>query len=177
MPYQDCGRPPVTSTAMTASSPVQMVAEFHRAFGLPVRDEPDIDIPTAEAELRIRLIHEEVVEVETAIANRDIANLAGELADLVYVVIGTALQYGIPFDQVFAEVHRANMSKLGPDGTPLLREDGKIIKPFGFKPADLSAVLDGSQLNHRRMVNSNNSPSPAHRDPAGQRRPIHFREN
>jgi predicted HAD superfamily Cof-like phosphohydrolase len=84
------------------------------------------------------------------------------LADLVYVVIGTAIQYGIPFDAVFAEVHRANMSKLGPDGVPVLREDGKIIKPFGFKPADLSAVLDGSQPKYRRMVNSNKAPSPAH---------------
>src|ERR1035437_2368089 len=146
-----------TGPAMTQLSPVQMVTEFHRAFGLPVRAEPDIDIPTAEAELRIRLILEEVAEVETAIANRDLANLAGELTDLVYVVIGTAIQYGIPFDAVFAEVHRANMSKLGPDGVPVLREDGEIIKPFGFKPAGLSAVLDGSQPKYRRMVNSNNA--------------------
>jgi len=158
----DCGQPTATGPAMTQLSPVQMVTEFHRAFGLPVRAEPDIVIPTAEAELRIRLIHEEMAEVETAIANRDLANLAGELADLVYVVIGTAIQYSIPFDAVFAEVHRANMSKLGPDGVPVLREDGEIIKPFGFKPAGLSAVLDGSQPKYRRMVNSNNAPSPAH---------------
>ena len=71
----DCGQPTAAGPVMTPLSPVQMVAEFHRAFGLPVRAEPDIDIPEPEAALRIRLILEEVAEVETAIANRDLANL------------------------------------------------------------------------------------------------------
>jgi predicted HAD superfamily Cof-like phosphohydrolase len=118
-----------------------MVTEFHRTFGLPVRSRPDIAIPGAEAALRMRLMTEELGEVSEAIDKQDIANLAGELADLVYVAIGTAVAYGIPFDAVFAEVHRANMSKLGPGGVPLRREDGKIVKPDSFQAADLAGAI------------------------------------
>jgi len=73
----------------------------------------------------------------------NVVNLAKELADLLYVVYGTAAAYGIPIDDVYREVHRSNMSKLGPDGKPIYREDGKVLKGPNYTPADIQKVLDG----------------------------------
>lgn len=70
--------------------------------------------------------------------------MADALADMVYVVHGTALAYGIPLDEVLAEVHRSNMSKLGLDGRPILRADGKAVKGPGFAAADVAAVIAGA---------------------------------
>lgn len=69
------------------------------------------------------------------------AKVAKELADLLYVVYGSAYSMGIPIDEVFAEVHRSNMSKLGEDGKPIYREDGKVLKGKNFSPADIEKVL------------------------------------
>lgn len=134
-----------------------MVREFHEAFGLPVKDSPMI--PDAKrVALRRRLIQEEMEEVEAEFSRiqmkmgkdsyhttqevyQDIASLAKELSDLRYVIEGTELEFGIPGDAVYAEVHRSNMSKLGPDGKPIRRHDGKVFKgPDYFEP-DILAVL------------------------------------
>jgi predicted HAD superfamily Cof-like phosphohydrolase len=69
--------------------------------------------------------------------------LAKELADVLYVVYGTADLLEIPLEQVFAEVHRSNMSKVGPDGTVLRREDGKILKPDTYREADVHGAITG----------------------------------
>ena len=72
--------------------------------------------------------------------------VADALADLVYVIYGAALEYGIPLDRVFAEVHRSNMAKLGADGRPILREDGKILKPDGWTLPNVAAAMRESSL-------------------------------
>jgi predicted HAD superfamily Cof-like phosphohydrolase len=72
--------------------------------------------------------------------------LAKELADLLYVVYGTADLLEIPLEAVFAEVHRSNMSKVGPDGQVLRREDGKILKPSTYREADVRGALTGEWL-------------------------------
>jgi predicted HAD superfamily Cof-like phosphohydrolase len=64
------------------------------------------------------------------------------LADLIYVAVGTAISLGIPIDDVFAEVHRSNMSKTGPDGKAIRRADGKILKGPNYSPADIESLLD-----------------------------------
>lgn len=69
-----------------------------------------------------------------------IRDLAKELGDLEVVTVGTLDVLGIDGDEVFDAVHRSNMSKLGPDGKPIRREDGKILKPDTYKPADLSWI-------------------------------------
>jgi predicted HAD superfamily Cof-like phosphohydrolase len=120
-------------------SPSQYVEEFHRAFGIAVRTQPEADIP--ESDLRTRLLAEEVQEYYDAVAAGDVVEVADALADIVYVAFGTALNHGIDLDAVLAEVHRSNMSKLGSDGRPILREDGKVIKgPDYFRP-DVAGVL------------------------------------
>lgn len=72
--------------------------------------------------------------------------LAKELADLLYVLYGTADLLDIPLEAVFAEVHRSNMSKVGEDGTVLRREDGKILKPDTYREADVHGAMTGEWL-------------------------------
>jgi predicted HAD superfamily Cof-like phosphohydrolase len=90
-------------------------------------------------DLRIRLIDEEYDELIEAINNRDRVQIAKELADLVYVVVGTAITMGIPFNEVFGALQISNMSKF--DGEPEFREDGKVLKGKNFKPAE-TAIRD-----------------------------------
>ncbi len=68
--------------------------------------------------------------------------IASELADLMVVVYGTASVLGIELDDVFREIMRANMRKIGDDGRVRRREDGKILKPDGWYPADIGSVLN-----------------------------------
>lgn len=115
-----------------------MLAEFHQAFGQPF-GHGDV----ADSALRRTLHEEEHAELLAALDAADLAAVAHELADVVYVAYGSAHSLGIPLTRVIAEVHRANMSKIGTDG-PTLREDGKLLKPPSFRRADVAAVLAGA---------------------------------
>ncbi len=124
-----------------------MVLEFHKVYGVPV----DVEMTEELVNLRQKLISEEDDEVyqelhpdedvfETGFTRPtfyDKAKLTKELADLMYVVIGTAVTFGLPLEEVFAEVHKSNMSKLGEDGKPIYREDGKVMKGPNYKEPDL----------------------------------------
>ena len=78
----------------------------------------------------------------------ELDKLAKELADLLYVVYGTAAAFGLPIDEVYREVHESNMSKLGEDGKPVYREDGKVLKPSGWTAPDVEGVLNKSHLEY-----------------------------
>lgn len=117
------------------------VAEFHQAFGRPVQRQPTADIDPALARLRVDLVQEEVGEFIAASEQGDLIGIADALADIVYVVYGTALTYGIDLDAVLREVHRSNMSKLDGDGKPVLRPDGKVLKSDRYFPPDIASVL------------------------------------
>jgi predicted HAD superfamily Cof-like phosphohydrolase len=117
------------------------VAEFHKAFNLPMRQLPSTDIEDDLAKLRVALLEEEVGEFVTAAEKGDLIGLADALADIAYVVYGTALTYGIDLDSVLQEVHRSNMSKLAADGRPLIREDGKVLKSEQYFPPNIASVL------------------------------------
>lgn len=119
---------------------MRMVGEFHEAFGLPDLDTPSIP-HVSEIWLRQGLIDEEVEELREANLNRDIVEVADALADIIYVACGTALVYGIDLEAVFEEVHRSNMAKLGPDGQPIYRGDGKVLKPEGWTPPAIARAL------------------------------------
>jgi predicted HAD superfamily Cof-like phosphohydrolase len=150
---------------LLADSPaVRLVREFHEAFGFHV--EPAPTAPPEEIRwARARLIAEEAAEAVTAIlagsaawmahdirgvfASRvtyqpgpvDVAAVARELADLEYVTAGGALNFGVPLGAVLAEVHRANMRKLGADGQPIIDGNGQLQKPEGWAPPDVDRVL------------------------------------
>ena len=108
-----------------------------------VKDKPDW--PDAETmELRIDLIEEELEELKDAILSADgtLIDVADALTDLLYVVYGAGHSFGINLDKCFEEVHNSNMSKLGNDGKPIYREDGKILKGENFREPNLKEVLN-----------------------------------
>jgi predicted HAD superfamily Cof-like phosphohydrolase len=120
-------------------SPWRLVREFHERCGRARADQPRLVGPEL-AESRQRLLEEEVAELSAAARAGQLDEIARELADVVYVAYGTAVSYGIDLDAVLAEVHRANMSKIGPSGRPVIRS-GKVQKGEWFRPPDVAAVL------------------------------------
>ncbi|MEP6560808.1 MAG: nucleoside triphosphate pyrophosphohydrolase family protein [Nakamurella sp.] len=117
------------------------VGEFHRAYGLPVRDSPTVVIGADQVELRLALIEEEVGELAAAARAGDLVGVADALADIVYVAYGTAHVYGIDLDAVLDEVHASNMTKLGADGSPVRRADGKVLKGPAYVPPNIADLL------------------------------------
>ena len=119
----------------------ELVGDFMEAFGQMVETEstwPDF----STRELRLELIDEEVEELRVAVANRDMVEIADALTDILYVVYGAGHTFGIDLDACFDEVHASNMSKLGEDGKPIKREDGKVMKGPGFFAPDLESILN-----------------------------------
>lgn len=125
------------------SNMFQDVKDFQTAVGQNIGVKPELPDP-AERELRLRLLKEEYEEYIQGECKNDVENIAKELADIIYIVCGTAASYGIPLDKVFAEVHKSNMAKLV-DGKPVRRADGKILKPDGWRPPDIKSILYGDQ--------------------------------
>lgn len=123
----------------------QRVIEFHRAFGHPVAGRP-VNLPEELQELRFALVEEELEEWRDAVRERDVIEQADALLDLLYVTYGALAVLGVDADAGFAEVHRANMSKLGADGRPILRPDGKILKGPDYKEPDLGPIVRDSRL-------------------------------
>lgn len=141
------------------------VGEFHETFGVPVFETPSI--AKDRISLRISLLREEVSEFEEALREGNIENALKEWADIMYVLIGSGLEFGFAqaADPVFDEVHRSNMSKVIPSGYDAMKEeatlpkgvavercptggyllrrkDGKVVKPSTYSPADISPIVD-----------------------------------
>jgi predicted HAD superfamily Cof-like phosphohydrolase len=162
---------------MTEDRTLLMVQEFHQAFDLPHSQSVHVPEPgtlllkafagqlnhmaellkqvTAgmdpdkrEAEVRCRIILEEMGELLLAISEGDLVETLDALGDLRYVLDGTAVSFGLDqvFDDAFDEVHRSNMSKLV-DGKPLKDDSGKVIKPDTYSPPDLVSILDHATHN------------------------------
>ena len=118
----------------------ELVGDFMEAFGQRVELEPTWpDFNTRE--LRLELIQEELDELAQAVEDRDMVQIADALTDLLYVVYGAGHAFGIDLDECFQEVHSSNMSKLGPNGKPIHREDGKVMKGPGYYEPDLESIL------------------------------------
>lgn len=118
-----------------------IVKEWHEAFDVPVVDAPSI--PNERAQMRLAILEEEVAELRTAVEAGDLIEVLDALCDIQYVLDGTFLEFGLHgFKQeAMDEVHASNMSKLGADGRPVLREDGKVLKGPDFRRPDLARVL------------------------------------
>ena len=123
----------------------RLVTEFFRAFDIVIGPSPSIP-DEATCALRVNLMQEEFDELCEALAQRDVEAVTKELADLLYVVYGTAVSCGIDMAPVFREVHRSNMSKVGGHK----RADGKWLKPPDYSPACLQPILAAqSSLEHQ----------------------------
>ena len=119
------------------------VTAFHKAFGLGVNNTPTTEIDEATMRLRCSLMDEENKEYLDAMKNKDLIEVADALGDMLYILCGTIITHGMQdvIDKVFEEIQRSNMSKLGSDGKPIYREDGKVLKgPSYFKP-DIAKIL------------------------------------
>ena len=143
-------------TPTPAPSPMELVLQFHHTYSVPIRPFSDPTLDYERMNMRMSLIAEEfaelmgavygpraraIIEAATAEAvaadegERDVIEAADALADLVYVVYGMAIESGMDLDSVLAEVQASNLSKLMPDGSVKLREDGKVLKgPNFFQP-------------------------------------------
>ncbi len=110
---------------------------FHTTYGLGVSEEMKADLGTQKNNLRFELMKEENEEYLEAVRNNDLVEIADALGDMLYILCGTILEHGLQnkIEAVFDEIQRSNMSKLGEDGKPIYREDGKVMKgPNYFKP-------------------------------------------
>lgn len=164
-PWDGPGASPAEATpALDPSRPLALVRQFHQTYSMPDRlstgEAPTLDYERLD--MRMRLVAEEFCElvgavygsaarrdaeagVERAVAHddgtRDIVETADALADLVYVIYGMAIESGIDLDAVLGEVQASNLSKLMPDGTVKLREDGKVLKGPNFFRPDIPRAL------------------------------------
>jgi predicted HAD superfamily Cof-like phosphohydrolase len=114
------------------------VKEFHNAFKLGVSPEMKAHLGEQKNLLRFNLMKEENEEYLEAVQNNNLIEIADALGDMLYILCGTILEHGLQdkIEAVFDEIQRSNMSKLGNDGKPIYREDGKVMKgPNYFKPS------------------------------------------
>ena len=116
------------------------VGTFMKTFGQEVKTEPSFSSDKIN-KLRIDLIKEELEELQEAMKNNDLLEVADALTDILYVTYGAGHAFGIDLDKCFDEVQNSNMSKLGENGEPIYNESGKVMKgPNYFKP-DLSKFV------------------------------------
>ena len=124
---------------------IKAVQEFHEAFGLGVSHSPIARLSAQKLKLRFDLMDEENNEYLEAAEDDDLVEVADALGDMLYILCGTILEHGMQYkiEEVFNEIQRSNMSKLGADGKPIYREDGKVMKgPSYFKP-NIESILNG----------------------------------
>lgn len=127
---------------LCGESSIDLVRRFHERFKQAINDEPHVDDDTLNT-LRVNLLQEELNELDSALFHGDIIATLDALTDLQYVLDGAYLSLGFHRHKnaALAEVHRSNMSKLGADGRPVYRADGKVTKGPSYSPPDLAAVM------------------------------------
>ena len=123
---------------MSEKTNFESVGQFMDSFGQEVKTKPEMpEFKTIG--MRVDLIEEELRELMQALYQDDqfvdMKGVADALTDILYVTYGAGHAFGIDLDKCFQEVHASNMSKLGDDGKPIYREDGKVLKgPNFFEP-------------------------------------------
>jgi len=123
--------------------PIDAVIQFHEVYGLGIENDPISDLPKKIIDLRNNLMKEENEEYLQAAKENDLVEIGDALGDMLYILCGTIISHGFQdkMESIFDEIQRSNMSKLGEDGKPIYREDGKVMKgPNYFKP-NLTKIL------------------------------------
>lgn len=123
---------------------IKSVHEFHTAFGAGIKDKPTASIDEDRNLLRFNLMKEENEEYLEAAENNDLVEVADALGDMLYILCGTIIEHGMQdkIEDVFNEIHRSNMSKLGEDGSPIYREDGKVLKGVNYFKPHIKKILE-----------------------------------
>jgi predicted HAD superfamily Cof-like phosphohydrolase len=122
---------------------INAVLEFHKAFGLDYESTPTAHLGESKNLLRYKLMREENEEYLDAANNNDLVEVADALGDMLYILCGTIIEHGLQYkiEEVFEEIQRSNMSKLGADGNPIYREDGKVLKGPNYFEPDIASIL------------------------------------
>ncbi|MEO6348131.1 MAG: nucleoside triphosphate pyrophosphohydrolase family protein [Aquaticitalea sp.] len=123
---------------------IEAVKAFHTAFKIGHRNTPKANLGTEKNLLRYELMREENDEYLEAANTDNLVEVADALGDMLYILCGTIIEHGLQhkIEEVFDEIQRSNMSKLGENGEPIYREDGKVLKgPNYFKP-DILKILN-----------------------------------
>lgn len=123
---------------------LKQVLKFHQLFHSHIGTVPSKEIPNKVKQTRIRLIKEETKELIHAIESESVASIAKELADVIYVVLGTVISFGLQdkFVSIFDKVHQSNLSKLDRNGTFQLQKSGqKVQKGSSYEPPDIESIL------------------------------------
>ena len=118
----------------------EKVKTFMTTYGQEVKESasfPDENI----TKLRLKLIKEELEELEQALNDKNLLEVADALTDILYVTYGAGHSFGINLDACFEEVQRSNMSKLGEDGKPIYNEYGKVMKGPNFSKPNLKQFI------------------------------------
>jgi predicted HAD superfamily Cof-like phosphohydrolase len=129
---------------MKLQETIAHVEKFHDSFGIDNNHTPTTDLDMKDIQLRFDLMKEENEEYFEAAKDNDLVEVADALGDMLYILCGTILKHGMQYkiEEVFEEIQRSNMSKLGKDGKPIYREDGKVLKgEMYFKP-NIKAILE-----------------------------------
>ena len=116
------------------------VGTFMKTFGQEVKTKPSFSSDKIN-KLRIDLIKEELDELQEAMKNNDLLEVADALTDILYVTYGAGHAFGIDLDKCFDEVQNSNMSKLGENGEPIYNESGKVMKGPNYFEPDLSKFV------------------------------------
>ena len=119
------------------------VKKFHQVNKQNYSESPTTKISQETIKLRFKLMAEENEEYLSAAKNNDLIEVADALGDMMYILCGTIIEHGLQhkIEKIFDEIQRSNLSKLGNDGLPIYREDGKVMKgPNYFKP-NISKIL------------------------------------
>ncbi len=117
--------------------PIEAVTKFHNAFGLGLEKKPNANLSKEISKLRFELMKEENEEYLVAAQNNDLIEIGDALGDMLYILCGTIISHGFQdkIEAIFDEIQKSNMSKLGTNGKPIYRNDGKVLKgPHYFKP-------------------------------------------
>ena len=123
---------------------IEAVKIFHEIYKLSYKENPTTEIGLDKIKLRFNLMAEENQEYLQAAKNNDLVEVADALGDMLYILCGTIIEHGMQdkIEEIFVEIQKSNLSKLGEDGKPIYRNDGKVMKgPNYFKP-DISKVLN-----------------------------------
>lgn len=121
------------------------VKQFMTLFDQKIAETPDLGSQELK-KLRYDLIREEVEELLEALMDGDLVETADALTDILYVVYGAGAAFGIDLDACFSEVHQSNLSKLGADGMPIYRPDGKVLKGPFYRAPNLAKVIYGEDM-------------------------------
>ena len=123
---------------------LKSVKMFHEAFGVKISNKPTLELSKDILKLRHSLMQEENNEYLKAVEEKNLIEVADALGDMLYILCGTILTHGFQnlIEDIFDEIQSSNMSKLGDDGKPIYRNDGKVLKGPNYKKPNIKKIIN-----------------------------------